>query len=139
MPFVEILNFHSHTNRSVNIYLKEGTIHYMTLAKYYIVNMTLVNIESYTDGVKTPSQATIFGVDYNITIFSPTTVMNILTSDTLRLQQQISRPEVTNYERTLLSGFDSQIYLLRTNLRMNRIDVRRDTEKDKLREGNFIK
>lgn len=111
----------------------------MTLARYYIVNMTLVNIESYTDGLNTPGRATIFGVDDSISIFSPATMVNLITSNILLLQQQISKPGVTSYERTLLSGFDSQIYLLRTSLRMNNVDVKRDTVKDRMREGNFIK
>ena len=111
----------------------------MTLTKYYIVNMALVNIESYSDILKTPGRATVFGVDYSLTLFSPITVMNLLTNGTLNLQQQLNKPEITSYEKTLMSGFDSQIYLLRTNLRINNIDVRRDILKDGLREGNFVK
>lgn len=60
LVFLEILNFHSHTGRSVNIYLKEQTTNYMSQARNYVVNTTLVKIESYTEGLINPAHATIY-------------------------------------------------------------------------------
>lgn len=46
--FSEIMNFHSHNDRNVTVYVMEGTTVFANSVTY-IVNITSVNIEAYND------------------------------------------------------------------------------------------
>ena len=63
LVFIEILNFHSNSNRSISIFLKEFTTSYVMQAKNYIINMTSVSIDSYSVGLNSPSNAIMYGVN----------------------------------------------------------------------------
>ena len=90
LPFIEILNYHSHSSRTVNIYLMENTTNYLMQNTNYVINMTMVNIESYSLISNSPSRATIYGILSSIPIFSSTTITNIIVDSTLRLNQVLS-------------------------------------------------
>ena len=50
LVFVELNNQHQHTNRTIDIYVKEETKSYLTTDFIQIVNITQININSYTEG-----------------------------------------------------------------------------------------
>ena len=140
LPFIEILNFHSHTDRVVSIYLKEYTTSYMMQTTNYIINMTMVKIQSYTDGVNEAANANLFGVDYDIQIFSPATVMNLIVDDTLKLNETIDAADGLSTNEVLkLSTTDSNIYLLRTTLYMDKVNMYRNINADNQKQTNFIR
>ena len=109
----------------------------------YIINMTMIKIESYTDGTGEAANANLFGVDYDIPIFSPATVMNLIVNDTLKLNETIQAATGLSASEILtLSTTDSNIYLHRTNLDMNKVNLieehkQRQSEANKLCEGNI--
>ena len=141
LPFIEILNFHSHTDRIISIYLKEYTTSYIMQGKNFIINMTMVKIESYTDStVLEASSASLFGVDYDLTIFSPVTVMNLIVDGSLKLDEAIAAADgLLVSETNALSTTDTNIHLLRTNLYMDKVNLYRDTQADSQKQTQFIK
>ena len=62
--FVEILNFHSHTERTIKVYVMEGSTIYVNSPTYF-VNITHVLIESYTEKSPKPGLARIVGIENN--------------------------------------------------------------------------
>ena len=139
LVFIEILNFHSHSDRNINIYLKENTTHYMTQTRNYIVNITQVNFDSYSDVLEEPGRAQIYGIDYDFPIFSPETVTNIIVDDTLNLEENLNIPGLTENEQNQREAKDSVIYLIRSNLKMNNINVYRNPDTDVNKPTLFIK
>ena len=127
LAFVEILNFHSHTKRNVTIFLKEYTTNYMSQTQNYIVNMTEVIIDSYNDSPSNPEKAILFGVKEKINLLSITTIFNLLKTDTLKLKEKIEIPGITDSEKSLIQGADSNIYVMRSNFKINRMYLRTDT------------
>lgn len=138
LPFVEILNIHSHTERNINLYLKENTTSYIMQSRNYIINVTSVNIDTYTDGTKSPEYTNILATDSEIELFSPVTVMNLLLNDTLNLYQQANLFDISENEATQLGTTDVNIHLDRSSLSMNRINVSRDLKSNKDKATNFI-
>ena len=139
LAFLEILNFHSHSERSVQIYLKEGATHYLSQTQNYIVNMTEVAIDSYTNNIGDPQRAILYAVDYEVPVFSPDTVMNIVSDGTLNKDSMINKSEFTEIERNQVTSTDSNIYLIRSNLKINRVNVFRNIETDINKPTIFIK
>jgi hypothetical protein len=137
--FVELLNFHAHSDRAINVYLKEFTTNYINQKQAYIVNITTVNIESYTDGFTDPTYATIYAVDYDLNIFSSVSVMNLLVNGTLNLSDKINVDGLTTDEITTMQATDSTIYLLRSNLVINNLHIYRDIATENQKATNFIK
>ena len=97
LAFLEVLNYHSFSTRTVNIYLMENTTNYLMQNTNYVIGMTLVNIESYSVISSTPSRATVYGIGYSIPVFSSTTITNILADSTLRLTQIITPGKLSCY------------------------------------------
>lgn len=139
LPFVEILNFHSHSNRSVNIYLKEYSVNYINQKRNYIINMTKVNIESYSTIVSTPSSASLYGVDKTLNVWSAGTITNLLVNDTLKFSSKITQSGMSTYEVQALSNADSNIFVHRTNLVINRVNLYRNILTDYQTKSNFVR
>jgi len=123
----------------LNIYLYENTTHYMMQTRNYIVNITQVNIDSYSDSSGEADRAMIYGIDYNIPIFSPETVMNILVNDNLKLQENLNITSLTENERNQVNSKDSLFYLIRSNLKINKMNVYRNPATDVSKSTLFIK
>ena len=86
LAFVEILNYHSHSNRTINVYLLENTDNYLLWKSNFVINMTLVVVQSYS--VNTPSSpqmANIFIKSEGVSMLSSQTVFWILMDNSLRL------------------------------------------------------
>jgi hypothetical protein len=139
LTFIEILNFHSHSERTVNVYLKEYTTNYMNHRQNYVINMTKVHIESYTDTITSPNRAIIYAVENTLAIFNTATVMNLIINSTLNLSEKIGVDGITENEKALLSVWDSTFYTLRSSLSFNNIDVFRDITTQNMKKSYFIK
>ena len=96
LVFVEMLNYHANTARTINIYLKENTESYVDLGFNYIINMKTVNIKPYSSTSSSPSKATIIAGEQNspssaniTAYFNNGTTFNLLKNTQLRKSQQI--------------------------------------------------
>ena len=94
--FVELLNFHANTARTINVYLKENTQNYVDLNFNYIINITTVTISSYSTTSSNPSKATIVAGEINdptqsniTAYYSNTTRFNILLNTKLNKDKQL--------------------------------------------------
>ena len=67
--------------------MKEYTTSYIMQGYNYIINMTSVNIDSYSTGLNSPANAIIYAINDDISVFSSTSVMNLLANDTLKLNE----------------------------------------------------
>ena len=59
---VELMNFHTHNNRVINLYIMEETISYWLQSNSYISNITMLNVQTYSNTRAVPSLANIVGV-----------------------------------------------------------------------------
>ena len=59
--FVEILNFHSHTQRTIKVFVMEGSTIFINSPTYF-VNITHVRIESYTEKSAVVGMARLVGI-----------------------------------------------------------------------------
>ena len=127
--FVELLNFHANTARTINVYLKENTKNYVDLSFNYIINITTVTISSYSTTSSTPSKATIVAgeannpTQANITAYySNTTVFNILLSTKLNTSKQIfSNSLLSSTELSYLSQKAQVVMVHRSNFTIENI------------------
>lgn len=90
LAFVEMFNLHSHTERTVNIYMKESTESSILLGYMYVVNIKTVNLLSYSDSGSSPRQATIIVKENNVNLFSVKTRFNIMKNATLNFTTHVS-------------------------------------------------
>ena len=137
---MEILNFHSNSDRTINIHLKESITHYIMESYNYIINTTLINIDSYSDDSSVaPEPAVIHGVDFYVPLLSPTSIMNLVTDSTLKLTEAIAAGNLTDMEVYQLQETDSLFYVHRSNLRINNVRFVRDTASDYSKSSNLIR
>ena len=136
--FIEILNFHSHSNRSVNIYVKEMTTVYLSQTQNYIVNMSEVSMDTYTDTTRTPEMANIFASDIEKSPFTSGTIMNLVVNPELRLFEKLNHGFCES-ELQQVEIPDGSIYLIRTNFNINNFEVKRDIDSDKNKQTTFVK
>jgi hypothetical protein len=73
------------------VYIMEKTINELMMKKSYIVNITEVNILSYSsDPDATPEKANIVGIDDEVLTNSKGTSFNLLSDFSLKITEQIS-------------------------------------------------
>ena len=127
--FVELLNFHANTTRTINVHLKENTQSYIDLSFNYIINITTVTISSYSTTSNTTSKATIVAGEINdptlaniTAYYSNTTVFNILLSTKLNKNKQIfSNSLLRSIEFKYLSQQTQVIIVHRSNFTIDNI------------------
>lgn len=96
LPFVEILNYHSHSDRTIHVYLKENEDHQMLSETTYIINITQVTVESYSETDSSTSiYANLIMRNSGVTFFNSRTVFNILKHSTLRLSSIVRTSEIS--------------------------------------------
>ena len=88
--FVEILNYHSHSDRNLTIYLMEYTRNELPIGTGNIVNITNVDIRPYTLRSVDADKATIVGVDEAEIVADPSTSFSIIKSYELRIDDMIT-------------------------------------------------
>ncbi|CAI2363934.1 unnamed protein product [Moneuplotes crassus] len=83
LVFIELLNYLSHRDIIVNVYILENTANYLELNKNYIINITHVNILTYSVTGSDPTHANLILKDSAITTINPWTKYSLLQSDML--------------------------------------------------------
>ena len=109
LPFVEILNYHSHSNNSINIYVMENTDNYMLWNSNYVINITSVSVQSYSSiSTSTQKYTNIYIKNKDVSMFSNKSIFWILKDNTLRLLDKI------NYELMMEDEISSSKSFLST-------------------------
>ena len=68
--YVEIMNFHTNSERTINLFVMEGSTIFVTVSHYF-VNMTMVHMQSYAEIAASPGYARIIGLDDETKIIPP--------------------------------------------------------------------
>lgn len=115
--FVEILNFHSHSDRNLTVYVLEGTVNEMITGGSFVVNATNVKMMTYSlNEEETMNKATILWVDNTTLIQNFDTSFNLLSDFTLKVSQMIYvNPGITTTEKGILQQSKSWINVIRSN------------------------
>ena len=129
LVFVELLDFHSNSDRTINVYLRENTESYIDLSFNYIINITTVNILTYSISSSTPSMANVTAGEVkdldqvNITAyFNNGTRFNILKSTKLRKTEKIfSNSKLSSTELNYLNQNNNVIIVHRSNFKIDNI------------------
>ena len=110
--FVEMLNYHSHSDRNLTLYLMENTRNELPVSKASIVNITNVEIKSYTAQESAESgKATIVGMDDAGIIASPSTSFSILKSYELKFDEMVTNSTYITDEERLRIATQTSIFL----------------------------
>ena len=74
LPFIEIVNYHSHTSRTINVYVMENTDNNMLWMSNFVINMTLVTVQSYSSSTSaTPQNSNIYIKNEGVSMVSSQT------------------------------------------------------------------
>ena len=85
LVFVELLNYHAHSNRTINVYMKENTVNELLLSKNYIINITSVNFKAYSSSsTSVPAKAVLIMKDEDVTMMSGQTQFSIIKNTELK-------------------------------------------------------
>ena len=126
LVFLEILNLSSHSDRNITINLKESTTNEMMALQAYIINVTNVEIRSYSDSAFAPRPANIFVSDFAVPYFTSKTRFNIVKEPTLKLAENVNKPGYSPEEKGIEVLINVGIVVNRANFRMSNIHVSRD-------------
>ena len=125
---VEILNFQSHSDRNISIYLMEGTTNNIIPGYASFTNITNVEIVPYSsDDSADPEQAIIIGTDRVAIDFTKGTSKNILTSFELKLDEMIYSNTQLNVSEPAIIKVEQHVILVhRCNLYMDNMELSND-------------
>ena len=128
--FVELLNYHSHQDRNISIYVKEYTQNYVYLFNSFIVNITHVEIMSYSDDdTVTPGKPIITALENEELTDTRGTSLNILQNYEMRTSQAITdNPNVTVYERFVFEQGGCVFMIIRSNFYMDNFELKTEYE-----------
>ena len=139
--FVEIVELHSNTDRSIIINVKEDTINYLMVKQNYVININSITIKSYSDRSTSPNKATIISYDSeskNIA-YVITSMFNILNRDQFTVDDKLSMIDgLTDYERIIVEEEYSVITVISSNIYINNINIFTEYQ-DKSRNYRFIR
>ena len=124
--FVELLNYHSNQDKSVNIYLKENQKHYIEDSTNYIMNITNVTITTYTNEQTILLKAKLIPTRIAQSVENQKTAFSLLSNTSLMLDEVIAEGGYTDSENSQLSIGQVTLFTLRSNTYIDNIDVERD-------------
>ena len=100
LAFIEILNLHSHSNRTINVYVQTGTTLFVMPDSMYVINVNKVNLLTYTGSSTSNLRPKVYSVSSGATILSPKTLFNIISNIALNLSVKISNSLLTTKEQS---------------------------------------
>ena len=123
--FVEILNYHSHTDRNLTIYLMEYTRNELPVGTGNIINITNVEIRPYTLRASVdPDKANIVGIDSASIVSNPATLFSILKSYEFRFEDMVTNySDLTDSEKARAQLEKYLILALRSNLLIYNMEI----------------
>lgn len=124
--FSEILNYFSHSDKEITIYLKENTNVYLEDELNYLLNMTSVTITSYSEVTTTAERATLIGTRIAQPGINTNASFSILQNTDIRLSAKISEGTLTAEEIAVIGSSIVTVTVVRTSLFLNNIDCIRE-------------
>ena len=122
--FVEILNYHSHNDRNLTIYLMEYTRSELPINKGNLVNITNVDIRPYTLRSVDADKATIVGIEEIDIVADPSTSFSIIKSYELRVDDMITNnTNITDEEVLKVTIEDSLILCLKSSVTLQNLEL----------------
>ena len=135
---MEVLNFISHSNKNVTIYIKEGSVISMTNLRNFYIDFPNMVITTYSSTENTPSRASIQISNLKFSYFSDSTQFNIISEIVLRLNDTLNYPGITSVEEDI-SAYSTAIFIAnRCSLSISNIDVYRDVVSDRNLDVPFV-
>ena len=126
---IEILNYHSHSNRNLTVYLMEQTTNILGFKQANIVNITNVNIVPYSPTSSDPAKATILVKDEIDIVASPSTLFNVMKTFEMRMDEQVNNnTDMAEQERFRVQFNDYNILVLRSNFMIDNMNIISDRE-----------
>ena len=99
LAFIEVLNLHSHSNRTITIYVKENTSSHINIGLTYFINMKRVNLLTYTPSGTSPRQSVIAFTDISELLFNQKTLFNIMANSDMNLSSVLNSNLLTANEK----------------------------------------
>jgi len=103
LPFVEILNFHSHSNRTINIFVMEETTQYVYPDRLYAINTQAINIRTYSGFGNSTRFANIIFKNTGIDIFSKKSRFTVLANSNLNITAALANSALDDRNKQHLS------------------------------------
>ena len=140
LVFVELLNYHAHSNRTINVYIKENTINEVLLSKNFIINITSVNFKTYSSSsTSIPAKAVLIMKERDVTMMSSQTQFSIIKNVELRTIDLIQNNSgLTSNEKNQLLATDTCIFICRSTVTFDNF-VLKSNFTNKQTEIYFIK
>ena len=137
---MEVLNFISHSNKNVTIYIKEGSVISMTNLRNFYIDIPYFTITTYSSTENTPLRATIQINNINFSYFTPqSTQFNIISNIVLRLDDALNYSGYTSIEKSISSDTKTGIFIInRCNFNILNMNVYRNVISDKNLDIPFI-
>ena len=133
LVFLDILNIHQHTDRTINVFVMEATDSYLPFDVIKIVNITQLNIDTYTDSdYYEPRNANFRIVETPIEMKTSRSIMNIIQNVTVG-DIDVSRMEEHEIFDLTFQQFVA-IHVHRSSISLNHINAY--TEYATVRQGD---
>lgn len=124
--FSEINNQFAHSNSNLVINIKEGVKVFLEDNLNYLINITSVTIQSYSDSNQIPARATIVATKLEQPTKNKKTAFSILSHTDIYLNETVIKGSLTNYEKALIGSTVVTITLVRGSLYLKNINTVRD-------------
>lgn len=105
------------------MFIKEKTNNVLLWKMNYIINVTHVNIETYSEDDEEPDWANITIVNEGVTLLASKTLFNILSDTSLRLKEVISSGGLTEKEISVIEETDIGFMVDRSSFMLKRLRV----------------
>ena len=123
--FAEILKHHSHTNREIMVYLKEGTNTYIEDSSIFVINMESITVSSYSDVGSSSDSATITTTDLPVNGISSKAMFHLVKDVTLDVNSIIAAGAFTPYELSTLGRTGDAFQIVRSSFYMSNVVAKR--------------
>ena len=124
LVFTEIYNEHQHTDRVINIYVMEATDNYLPMNYIKILNVTQVNIDSYTKSGKINANNVNFKITSSINNICMSTSKSLFNIIQKQVKSKINTRNMTEDEINEITSQSSTVFVVyRSSVSLNHINV----------------
>ena len=122
--FVEVLNYHSHSDRNLTINLMEYTRNELTVGAGHFINVTNIEIRPYILRTVDPDKAYLIGKNSADIVSDPSTSFSILKSYELRFDKMVTNnDEFTDLEKTRIQLEKYLILAMRSSFMISNMEI----------------
>ena len=126
LVFAELFNLRSYSSSQISIFIKEGTTWYMQQGYNYVLSISSVTIQTYSEISSSPGMATLFVIQNTVNMFSNQTTFNLVSNNTLKFASKVNASLLTTGEISQLSTLDTTLYVCRSNLTLINLKLQGD-------------